>query len=312
MPVQQYDQGQLYHLLDLQGLPADFLLSLLDLAEHIKTKGPATDYRKAQLLNLFFENSTRTRFSFELAASRLGMRVLNFDTRSASTAKGESFHDTINTLAAMRPDIFVIRHSENGAVEQAAEILQNRVSIINAGDGHHAHPTQALLDLLTIRQHRGHFDNLRLAIVGDILHSRVARSLLNGLRALGVEDLRIIAPDSLMPDPSNSLGAKPFTDLREGLDGAEVVITLRVQVERKKDHSLMPPPDEYHQKYGITMERLGWAAPNAVLMHPGPINRGVELTDEVADSSRSLILKQVENGVWIRMAIMQKLLEARA
>ena len=311
MAIVQFSQGRLHHLLDLEGLPAELLHSLMDSAERLRLEGPATDFRKAQLLNLFFENSTRTRFSFELAATRLGIGVLNFDAQSASMAKGETFHDTLNTLAAMLPDIFVIRHGDNGAAAQAAELLQSRVSVINAGDGHHAHPTQALLDMLTIRQHRGNFDALKLAIVGDVLHSRVARSLLHGLRTLGVQDLRIIAPPTLMPNPPESLGAKPYTSLREGLEGVEIIVALRVQLERLAHDSLTPPPDEYHRDYGITLERLQWAARGAVLMHPGPINRGVELSDEIADSSRSLILRQVENGVWMRMAVMQKLLEGR-
>ena len=299
----------LRHLLTLEGLDAAALHGILDTAAALRSQQTfAPPEHSRTLLNLFFENSTRTRFSFEFAAARLGLRVLNFDVEGSSIAKGESLRDTLQTLRAMRPDIVVIRHSSGGAAAYSAEVMGDAVAVINAGDGFHAHPTQALLDLMTIRDHRGGFDGLALAIVGDVRHSRVARSLLQGLRVLGVEDLRLIGPATLLPSHPEALGARSFTDLAEGLAGVEAVIALRLQNERMLGASLLPSAEEYRQGYGLDDERLGWAAPGAFVLHPGPINRGVEISAQLADSERSLILRQVENGVWVRMAVMQMLL----
>jgi aspartate carbamoyltransferase catalytic subunit len=256
--------------------------------------------------NLFFEPSTRTRSTFELAAKKLGADVINLDIENSSTQKGESLKDTFLTMLAMQCDAIVIRHSEEGIAEYVAG-LSDQVSVLNAGDGAHAHPTQALLDLLTIRRHKGDFKNLSVAIVGDILHSRVARSQIAGLKAVGVKDIRVIAPLELLPKNADSFGVKLFHNLNEGLTGVDVIITLRLQYERMSG-TLIKDEREYFNQFGIKSDTLSIAKPNAIVMHPGPINREVEISSEVADGAQSLILQQVTYGLAVRMAVLTLLL----
>ncbi|ABA56891.1 aspartate carbamoyltransferase catalytic subunit [Nitrosococcus oceani] len=305
----QLDQnGQLRHFLSIQGLNRELLTRILDTAESFSTIG-AQHVKKVPLLrgktivNLFFENSTRTLSTFELAAKRLSADVMNLNVRTSSTQKGESLLDTLRSLEAMHCDMFVVRHSDSGAAYFIARHVPSHVSVINAGDGCHSHPSQAMLDMLTIRRHKGSFPNLRVAIVGDILHSRVARSEIHALATLGTGEIRVIAPRTLLPRNVESLGVHIFHDMRAGLKGVDVVITLRLQRERMEGARL-PSEREYFQLYGLTEEKLALARPEAIVMHPGPINRGIEIESAVADGPHSVILEQVSHGIAIRMAVM--------
>ncbi len=306
--IQLDDQGYLKHFLTLEGLSRELLVKILD-----KTEGFLGVARQAvkkvplcrgkTVANLFFETSTRTRTTFELAAKRLSADVLTLNIAASSTSKGETLLDTLRNLEAMHVDMFVVRHAESGAAHFIAQHAAPGVSVINAGDGRHSHPTQGMLDMFTIRHHKGDFAKLRVAIVGDILHSRVARSQLAALRILGAGDVRIIAPRTLLPAEPESLGARVFHDLREGVRDADVVIMLRLQRERMRG-AMLPSEHEYFQLFGLTEERLATAKPDAIVMHPGPINRGVEMDSQVADGPRSVILEQVSNGIAVRMAVM--------
>ena len=259
--------------------------------------------RDFTVANLFFENSTRTLSTFELAAKRLSADVLNLNISTSSTKKGETLKDTLMTLEAMHSDMFVVRHSDSGAAHFIASQVTPNVAIINAGDGRHAHPTQAMLDMMTIRRHKGGFKHLKVAIVGDILHSRVARSQIHALRILGVPEIRLIAPRTLLPRNVEMLGVKVFTDMAQGLRDADVVIMLRLQKERMTS-ALLPSESEFFKLYGLSEEKLAFAHPEAIVMHPGPINRGVEIASSVADGPKSVILNQVTNGIAVRMAVM--------
>jgi len=302
----------LRHLLTLDGLPRVTLEHLLQRAaiwRHTALHGPfdATPLRGRTVVNLFFEPSTRTRSSFELAASRLGATVLNFDMASSSTRKGETLADTLYTLEAMGVTLFVVRHAADGAVAALAEVCAPTSSLINAGDGRSAHPTQGLLDMLTIRQHKGDdFSRLKIAIVGDVRHSRVARSDLHALRTLGCGEIRLAAPPALLPDAAISAGCRICATADEALDGADVVMTLRLQRERMEE-GLVASLEAYFRDWGITPERLRLARPDAIVMHPGPMNRGVEIADAVADGPQSVIRAQVSNGVAVRMAVLEAL-----
>jgi aspartate carbamoyltransferase catalytic subunit len=301
------------HLLTLENLDRSAITQLLDRAERFRSDGAPRDLLAGRtVLTLFFEPSTRTRTSFVLAAKRLGADTLNFDLSHSSTSKGESLLDTLHTLEAMRLDALVVRHDENGMPEYLAEHANSDVAVINAGDGTHAHPTQGLLDALTIRQRRDDFANLRVAICGDIRHSRVARSDVRALTALGVRDIRLCAPDAMLPE---SLDAFPHcareTDFDAAIEAADVVIMLRIQKERMQDAQL-PDPADYHARYGLDARRLGRAAPDCQVLHPGPINRGVEITADIADGPQSRILDQVANGVAMRMAVLADLLASPA
>jgi len=306
--VQLTESGQLKHFITTEGLPRELLTEILDTADSFVDMG-AQQVKKVPLLrgrtvaNLFFENSTRTLSTFELAAKRLSADVLNLNIATSSTKKGETLKDTLMTLAAMQSDMFVVRHSDSGAAHFIASEVTPGVAIINAGDGRHAHPTQAMLDMLTIRRHKGDFTQLRIAVVGDVLHSRVARSQLHALRTLGVAEVRVIAPRTLLPRDVESFGVKVYQDLTEGLRDVDVVMTLRLQRERMTS-ALLPSESEYFKLYGITDDRLAYAHPEAIVMHPGPINRGVEISSAVADGERSVILDQVTNGIAVRMAVM--------
>ena len=300
--------GQLRHVLTLDGLGQPLLTDILDTADSFIEVGERS-IKKVPLLrgrtvvNLFFESSTRTRSTFELAAKRLSADVLNLDISTSATSKGESLSDTLLNLEAMASDMFVVRHSQSGAPHFIAESVTPGVAIINAGDGRHAHPTQAMLDMLTIRQHKGRFEGLKVAIVGDVLHSRVARSQIHALNILGAEEVRLIGPRTLLPTDVEQLGVTVFTDMAQGLKDVDVVIMLRLQKERM-DSALLPSEGEFFRLYGLNNDKLHFAKDDAIVMHPGPINRGVEIASEVADGPRSVILNQVTFGIAVRMAVM--------
>jgi aspartate carbamoyltransferase catalytic subunit len=305
-------EGRLRHLLTLEGLSRERIVALLDRADAMReaSRGgarPLDLLAGRTVMNLFFEPSTRTRTSFDLAAKRLGAHVINFDIASSSTVKGESLLDTVHTLEAMHCDAFVVRHKESGTPAFVAQHLRSRAAVLNAGDGNHAHPTQGLLDVLALRRHRPDFSALRVVICGDILHSRVARSDIHALRALGVAELRLCAPPQLLPADGEFPGCRIFHNFDEAIAGADVAIMLRLQKERMEGAAI-PSESDYFARYGLSVQRLGRAQPDCLVMHPGPINRGVEIASEVADSARSLILEQVANGVFVRMAVLAELL----
>ncbi|PSC02799.1 aspartate carbamoyltransferase catalytic subunit [Alsobacter soli] len=296
------------HLLGIEGLSPHDITALLDLADEAVDVSRQVEKKKAVLrgrtqINLFFEASTRTQSSFELAGKRLGADVMNMSVASSSIKKGETLIDTAMTLNAMRPDLIVVRHHAAGAVQLLARKVD--CSVINAGDGAHEHPTQALLDALTIRRNKGRIRGLTVAICGDILHSRVARSNLILLNAMGA-DVRVIGPSTLLPPGIERMGAKVFTDMRKGLAGADIVMMLRLQRERMNG-SFVPSVKEYFRYYGLDAEKLSCAKPDALVMHPGPMNRGVEIASDIADGAQSLIREQVEMGVAVRMAVLEAL-----
>jgi aspartate carbamoyltransferase catalytic subunit len=301
--------GRLRHFLTIEGLSRDMLVRIMDTAESFSSVTEQT-VKKVPLLrgktvvNLFFETSTRTRTTFELAAKRLSADVLTVNIATSATSKGESLLDTIRNIEAMHVDMFVVRHAESGAAHFIARHVAPHIAVINAGDGRHAHPTQAMLDCFTIRKVKGDdFGNLTVAIVGDVLHSRVARSEIHALNILGAREVRVIGPKTLIPSEAESLGVKVFHDLDEGLEDVDVVIMLRLQKERMSG-AFIPSVHEYFARFGLTEARLTRAKPDAIVMHPGPINRGVEMDSQVADGNRSVILQQVTHGIAIRMAIM--------
>jgi aspartate carbamoyltransferase catalytic subunit len=306
--------GRLRHLLTLRGLNRDQITSLLDRAETFLSPAgrPAARSQALQGVtvgNLFFEPSTRTRASFELAAARLGADVLNLDVNTSSRKKGESILDTIYTLQAMQVDVFVVRDASRGVPAYIARNVNDFVMVLNAGEANVSHPTQGLLDLLTIRQHKGNFEDLNVAIVGDIAHSRVARSASEGLLAMGVGDLRLISPEALAPEPQDFPGARIVHSLKEGIRGADVVMALRIQRERIDSLDEIPGMDEYFANFGISHERMKLAAPDAIVMHPGPMNRGIEIESSLADGPSSVIVQQVTNGVAIRMALLEEVVK---
>ncbi len=306
--LQLNSDGKIKHFLSIEGFSRAILTEILDAAESYSEMATISS-KKVPLLrgktisNLFFENSTRTRTTFELAATRLSADVLNINISTSATSKGESLLDTIRNLEAMHIDMFVVRHALSGAAQFIAENCAPNISVINAGDGRHAHPTQAMLDMFTIRQHKKKFAGLVVAIVGDILHSRVARSQIQALNILGVNEVRVIAPKTLLPVNVEKLGVVPYQDMQQGLEGVDVVMMLRLQRERMNS-ALLPSENEYFKCFGLTQEKLKFARPDAIVMHPGPINRGIEIESSVADGEQSVILQQVSNGVAIRMAIM--------
>ena len=310
----QFDaQGRLRHLVTLKDLPGELLVELLDRAEgFLTTPGdyPATSRALAgrTVANLFFEPSTRTRASFELAARRLGAEVLSLDVSMSSRAKGESILDTMYTLQAMQVDVFVIRDAQSGVPTYICKHVAPHVAVLNAGESHLNHPTQGLLDVLTIRRHKHAFDRLVVAIAGDIQHSRVARSVHHALTTLGVGELRLIAPPALAPDPAEFPGARLMDDIEAGVRDADVIMCLRIQRERM-EVSRSPDPADFHRHFGLTGERLALAKPDAIVMHPGPMNRDVEIAGSVADGPQSVITEQVTNGVAVRMAVMQTVME---
>ena len=315
-PFSQFDDhGGLRHLITLDGLDADLLRELLDRAQHYVARlGDLQPHgRELQgftVANLFSEPSTRTRTSFELAARRLGADVINLDMMLSSRVKGESMLDTMYTLQAMHVDTFVIRDSQPGVTQYVAEHVEPHVSVVSGGEADLTHPTQGLLDALTIHQFKGGFRDLVVAIVGDVVHSRVARSSWRALTTLGVGELRLVGPEELMPPREEFAGAARFDTLEEGIDHADVVMMLRIQNERM-ERARVPDADRYFERYGLTAERLRRARPEAIVMHPGPMNRGVEIASEIADGPQSVIRRQVSNGVATRMAVLSCLAEAR-
>jgi aspartate carbamoyltransferase catalytic subunit len=304
--------GRLRHLLTIEGLKRQQIVDILDTAESFIAVGDQ-QVRKVPLLrgktvvNLFFEASTRTLTTFEMAAKRLSADVLKISVSTSSTVKGESLLDMLHNLEAMQCDMFVVRHADSGAAHLIAQHVAPHISVINAGDGRHAHPTQALLDMFTIRQKKGEFAPLTVAIVGDIMHSRVARSQIHALTTLGVSELRVVAPKTLIPSKVEDLGVHVYHDMEQGLRDADVIIMLRLQKERMLG-ALLPSEHEYFSHYGLTEEKLAMAKPDAIVMHPGPINRGVEIASSIADGPRSVILEQVTNGIAVRMAVMSMVL----
>ncbi len=302
------EQGRLRHFLTIEGLPAELLEAVLRTAQSFHVASSRA-VRKVPLLrgktiaNLFFEASTRTRTTFELAAKRLSADVLNLDMATSATRKGESLLDTLRNLQAMGCDMFVVRHDESGAAHFIARHVAEHVSVINAGDGRHAHPTQAMLDVFTLRQKFPDFRTLTVVIVGDILHSRVARSLMRALQTLHVGEIRVVAPRTLLPPEAESMGVVPFKSMEEGLAGAQAVVMLRLQKERMHG-SFVPNESEYYRLYGLTQARADLLADDGVVMHPGPVNRGVEIESAVVDGPRSVILQQVHNGIAVRMAVL--------
>ncbi len=313
--LQLDEQGRLRHFLTIDGLSRELLTEILDTAESFTGVSERT-VKKVPLLrgkvitNLFFETSTRTRTTFELAAKRLSADVLSLNINTSSTSKGETLLDTLRNLEAMHCDMFIVRHADSGAAHFIARHASPHISIINAGDGRHAHPTQAMLDMFTIRRHKGEFTGLRVAIVGDVFHSRVARSQILALNTLGVSEVRLIAPRTLLPTYAKTLGAHLFHDLEQGIEDVDVIIMLRLQKERMSS-AFLPSEHEYFQLYGLTEERLQGARPDAIVMHPGPINRGVEMDSQVADGPRSVILQQVSFGIAVRMAVMSMTMQTR-
>ncbi len=300
--------GELVHLLSIEGLPKDIVTHILDTAANF-TSVNDREVKKVPLLrgksvfNLFFENSTRTRTTFDIAAKRLSADVFTLDIGRSSTAKGETLLDTVDNLTAMAADIFVVRHSESGAPYLIAQHVGPHVHVVNAGDGRHSHPTQGLLDMYTIRHYKQDFSNLTVAIVGDVLHSRVARSDIHALTTLGAAEVRVVGPRTLVPSDMSHMGVRVFHNLEEGIKDCDVVITLRLQNERMSG-ALLPSSQEYFKSFGLTPEKLRLARPDAIVMHPGPINRGVEIASAVVDGPQSVILPQVTFGIAVRMAVM--------
>ena len=300
--------GELVHLLSIEGLPRAVIHQILDTAgtflsvnEREVKKVPLL--RGKSVFNLFFENSTRTHTTFEIAAKRLSADVLNLDIARSSASKGESLLDTIANLSAMHADMFVVRHGESGAPYLIAQHCAPHVHVVNAGDGRHAHPTQGLLDMYTIRHYKRDFTNLTVAIVGDIVHSRVARSDIHALTTLGVPEVRAVGPKTLVPGDLREMGVRVCHDMAEGIRGADVIIMLRLQNERMSG-ALLPSAGEFFKNYGLTQDKLALAKPDAIVMHPGPINRGVEIDSSVADGRQSVILPQVTFGIAVRMAVL--------
>lgn len=304
---------KLQHLLTLDGLSAATITRLLDAAEELCPHAHGGTTLRSTLAGrtvctLFFEPSTRTRSSFQLAATRLGADTLGFDVMASSAKKGETALDTMRNLEAMGVDCFIVRHADNGAVAALAAGARATTHFINAGDGRSAHPTQGLLDMLTLRQRKGaDFSKLKIAIVGDVRHSRVARSDIHALHALGAGEIRVCGPAALLPDDETLAGCRVLHDLDRALEGVDAVMMLRLQRERMQE-GLVDSLEQYFQQFGLTPARLRGAKPDAIVMHPGPMNRGVEISDDVADGVQSVILDQVANGVAVRMAVMRELL----
>ncbi|MGB0754364.1 MAG: aspartate carbamoyltransferase catalytic subunit [Candidatus Pseudothioglobus sp.] len=304
--AQLNSDGRLIHLLGLEGLSKNHIEKILNVADDLlDDKGnlqKSKILRDMSVANLFFEPSTRTRNTFEIAAKRTSAKTINVDLENSATKKNETLMDTMHTLKAMQIDMFVIRHKQNGLPHRVAENIKG-VSILNAGDGINAHPTQALLDMLTIRQHKKSFEDLSVAIVGDIRHSRVARSGIQAMKTLGTTDIRLIAPETLHYKEETP-GLERFDSLEQGIEGADVIISLRLQKERMIAADI-PDEQTYFEGFGLTSDKLKHAKPDAIIMHPGPVNRGIELSSEVADGPQSVILQQVTNGIAVRMAVME-------
>ena len=309
--IQFGSNNKLIHLLNISNMSREQIFEILDLAEtYVDDKQKRySDLEGRTIASLFFEPSTRTKTTFELASKRLSADFINIDISNSSTLKGESIVDMIKTLEAMSCDMFIVRHSISGTPHYIAKEVGAKISVINAGDGIHAHPTQAMLDMYTIRKYKKDFDNLKVAIVGDILHSRVAKSLITSLTILSVQNINIIGPKILMPENLKDLNVEYFENLEDGISECDVVIMLRLQKERM--HEALISTDDYYKKYGLTSKKLQSASRDVIVMHPGPINRGIEIDSDVADGNNSVILDQVTSGISIRMAIMSMIMNNR-
>ena len=309
--IQINDGGTLRHLLTLENLSGELVSEILDRAQNFLSIGDRKTkklplLRGRSVFNLFFENSTRTRTTFEIAAKRLSADVVNLNIATSSQSKGESLLDMIDNLVAMQADMFVVRHAQSDAANMIARHVPKGIHIINAGAGSHSHPTQGLLDAFTIRHFKKDFTGLKIVIIGDILHSRVARSQIHVLKALGVHEIRVVGPETLVPESLSEMGVSVYNDVDSAIKGADVVTTLRLQNERM-EVSLVPSVQQFHKDYGLTKERLALAHPEAIVLHPGPINRGVEIASEVADGPQAVSLRQVTFGIAVRMAVMSLL-----
>lgn len=311
--LQYHPDGSLKHLLTLEGLSKAHIQAIFDTAKKISNKQftPLDAHLHSVVATLFYEPSTRTRTTFDIAAQKLQAHVVNLNISSSSTQKGETLRDTVQNLAAMQTNVIILRHPSSGAAHFVATQLPNSISVINAGDGWHAHPTQALLDLYTISQHHSDFSKLSVAVIGDVYHSRVARSQIHALSTLGVPDIRVIGPKTLLPAELESMGVTVYPNLTSGLKNIDVILLLRLQQERMQSGKL-PIGNHYFQYYGLTEKTLAYAKPTALVMHPGPMNRGVEIQSEIADGPQALILDQVTNGIAIRMAVIDTLIRNQA
>ena len=309
--IQFNSKNQLKHLLNVESLKFEHINEIISLAEYYENEKikKFNDLNGKTIANLFFEPSTRTKTTFELASKRLSADFINIDVANSSTNKGESVLDMIKTLEAMNCDMFIVRHSVSGTSHYVAQEVDKNIAVINAGDGSHAHPTQAMLDMYTIKKNKGDFQNLNISIVGDILHSRVARSTLAALKILSVKNINMVGPKNLMPENINELDANYIQNLEEGITDADVIIMLRLQKERM--HEALISTDEYYKTYGLTEKKIKSAKKDVIVMHPGPINRGIEIDSKVADGKNSVILDQVSSGIAIRMAIMSLIFKNR-
>lgn len=303
----QISQGKLSHFLNIKELPKSYIEDIISKSEEIHNNSNIRKYSENVVASLFFEPSTRTKTTFELASKRLSSNFINIDISNSSTAKGESIIDMVKTIEAMNCQMFVVRHSVPGTAHYIAESVSKNISVINAGDGSNEHPTQAMLDVFTIKKHKGGFHDLKISIVGDILHSRVAKSLIYALNTLGTKQINIVGPEKLIPEDYQELNVNYFSNMDEGIDDADVIIMLRLQKERM--HDALISLDTYYDDYGLNESRLKYAKGDVIVMHPGPINRGIEIESTVADGPNSVILNQVSYGISVRMAIMSMLFD---
>ena len=303
----QISQGKLSHFLNIKELPKSYIEDIISRSEEIHNNSNIRKYSENVVASLFFEPSTRTKTTFELASKRLSSNFINIDISNSSTAKGESIIDMVKTIEAMNCQMFVVRHSVPGTAHYIAESVSKNISVINAGDGSNEHPTQAMLDVFTIKKHKGGFQDLKISIVGDILHSRVAKSLIYALNTLGTKQINIVGPEKLIPEDYQELNVNYFSNMDEGIDDADVIIMLRLQKERM--HDALISLDTYYDDYGLNESRLKYAKDDVIVMHPGPINRGIEIESTVADGPNSVILNQVSYGISVRMAIMSMLFD---
>jgi aspartate carbamoyltransferase catalytic subunit len=303
----QISQGKLSHFLNIKELPKSYIEDIISRSEEIHNNSNIRKYSENVVASLFFEPSTRTKTTFELASKRLSSNFINIDISNSSTAKGESIIDMVKTIEAMNCQMFVVRHSVPGTAHYIAESVSKNISVINAGDGSNEHPTQAMLDVFTIKKHKGGFQDLKISIVGDILHSRVAKSLIYALNTLGTKQINIVGPKKLIPEDYQELNVNYFSNMDEGINDADVIIMLRLQKERM--HDALISLDTYYDDYGLNESRLKYAKGDVIVMHPGPINRGIEIESTVADGPNSVILNQVSYGISVRMAIMSMLFD---
>ena len=303
----QISQGKLSHFLNIKELPKSYIEDIISRSEEIHNNSNIRKYSENVVASLFFEPSTRTKTTFELASKRLSSNFINIDISNSSTAKGESIIDMVKTIEAMNCQMFVVRHSIPGTAHYIAESVSKNISVINAGDGSNEHPTQAMLDVFTIKKHKGGFQDLKISIVGDILHSRVAKSLIYALNTLGTKQINIVGPEKLIPEDYQELNVNYFSNMDEGINDADVIIMLRLQKERM--HDALISLDTYYDDYGLNESRLKYAKDDVIVMHPGPINRGIEIESTVADGPNSVILNQVSYGISVRMAIMSMLFD---